>query len=213
MGLPTRAQEENAGIEVHRGAFPEARDVAYIHGGSGAPSSHREVKRLTREVCAALPSVGSQVTLKWSHVPITFKQEDHPDRNSGVGTLPLVASPIINNVVVSKMLIDGGSSINLISTKLMSKLQITEACLAPTGPFQGINLGTTQPLGKISLLVTFGTKENYRTGNIIFDVADIAMPYNGILGRPALAKFMAVIHHAYNSLKIPSYWGGDDRND
>ena len=94
-----------------------------------------------------------------------------------------------------------------LSTKLMAKLQITRSSLAPTGPFQGVNPGVTQPLGKILLPMTFGTKENYRTENIIFDVADIAMPYNGILGRPALAKFMAVVHHAYNSLKIPSYWG------
>ena len=145
--------------------------------------------------------------MKWSHVPITFSQEDHPDRNVGVGTLPLVAAPIINNVVVSKMLIDGGSSINLISTKLMAKLQITKTILAPTGPFRGVNLGVTQPLGKILLPVTFGTKEIYRIENIVFDVANVSMPYNGILGRPALAKFMAVVHHAYNSLKIPSYWG------
>ena len=27
--------------------------------------------------------------------------------------------------------------------------------------------------------------------------------YNGILGRPALAKFMAASHYAYNTLKIP----------
>ena len=158
-------------------------------------------------MCATLPSEGSQVALKWSHVPITLNQEEHPDRNSGVGTLPLVASPIINNVVVSKMLIDGGSSINLISTKLMTKLQITKASLAPTGPFQGINPGTTQPLGKVLLPVTFGTKENHRTKNIIFDVADIAMPYNGILGRLALARFLAVVNHTYNSHNIRSYWG------
>ncbi len=29
------------------------------------------------------------------------------------------------------------------------------------------------------------------------------MPYNGILGRPALAKFMAASHYAYNTLKMP----------
>ena len=29
------------------------------------------------------------------------------------------------------------------------------------------------------------------------------MPYNGILGRPTLAKFMAVSHYAYNTLKKP----------
>ena len=44
---------------------------------------------------------------------------------------------------------------------------------------------------------------NYRTERIIFDVAEIPLPYNGILGRPALAKFMAVSHYAYNMLKMP----------
>ena len=29
------------------------------------------------------------------------------------------------------------------------------------------------------------------------------MPYNGILGRPALAKFMAASHYAYNTLEMP----------
>ena len=55
--------------------------------------------------------------------------------------------------------------------------------------------------------MTFGTKDNYRTENIMFDVADIALPYNGIIGWPALAKFMVATHHAYNALKLPSPWG------
>ena len=37
----------------------------------------------------------------------------------------------------------------------------------------------------------------------MFDVAKIPLPYNGILGRPALAKFMAASHYAYNTLKMP----------
>ena len=37
----------------------------------------------------------------------------------------------------------------------------------------------------------------------MFDVAEIPLPYNGILGRPALAKFMAASHYAYNTLKMP----------
>jgi hypothetical protein len=89
----------------------------------------------------------------------------------------------------------------------MEKLQLTEELLQPTGSFQGVNPGTTQPLGKIVLPVTFGSREFYRTENVTFDVADIPLPYNGIIGRPALAKFMAVTHHAYNSLKMPTTWG------
>ena len=57
------------------------------------------------------------------------------------------------------------------------------------------------------LPVTFGTPANFRTENVTFDVADIRLPYNGILGRPALAKFMAAFHYAYNALKMPANWG------
>ena len=41
----------------------------------------------------------------------------------------------------------------------------------------------------------------------MFDVADTPLPYNDILGRPALAKFMAVSHFAYNMMKMPAPWG------
>ena len=40
-----------------------------------------------------------------------------------------------------------------------------------------------------------------------FDVVDLALPSNGILGRPALAKFMATSHYAYNTLKMPGPLG------
>ena len=41
----------------------------------------------------------------------------------------------------------------------------------------------------------------------MFDVVDLPLPYNGILGRPALAKFMAASHYAYNTLKMPGPLG------
>ena len=51
--------------------------------------------------------------------------------------------------------------------------------------------------------MTFGSDLNYRTERIVFDVAKIPLPYNRILGRPALAKFMAASHYTYNTLKMP----------
>jgi hypothetical protein len=70
-----------------------------------------------------------------------------------------------------------------------------------------VNPGATQRRVKIELPVIFGSKDNYRIENIIFDVADIALPYNGIIGQPTLAQFMVVTHHAYHALKLPSPWG------
>lgn len=37
----------------------------------------------------------------------------------------------------------------------------------------------------------------------MFDAVDVDLPYNAIIGRPALAQFMAVAHYAYLTLKIP----------
>jgi hypothetical protein len=54
------------------------------------------------------------------------------------------------------------------------------------------------------LPVTFGTRDNYRTESLNFDVTYIALPYNAILDYSALAKFMAATHHGFNFLKIPS---------
>ena len=51
--------------------------------------------------------------------------------------------------------------------------------------------------------VTFGSELNFRTERVTFDDADFPLPYNGILGRPALVKFMATSHYAYNVLKMP----------
>ena len=61
----------------------------------------------------------------------------------------------------------------------------------------------SRPLGEIILPVLFGTTSNYRVEHINFYVADFDTAYHAILGRPALAKFMAVPHYAYLVLKMP----------
>ena len=140
---------------------------------------------------------------KWSRMPIIFDTEDHPDRTTAVGCLPLLVSPTIRNLKVTKLLVDGGAGMNLISPDVIKRLQIPDGDLEETGTFQGVNLGRSQPKGKITLSVTFGGELNYRTEKIVFDVAKVPLPYNGILGRLALAKFMAAAHYAYNTLKMP----------
>ena len=45
---------------------------------------------------------------------------------------------------------------------------------------------------------------NYRIEHINFYVTDFNTAYHAILGRPALAKFMAMTHYAYLVLKMPS---------
>ena len=100
------------------------------------------------------------------------------------------------------MLVDGGVGLNMISPKVIRKLQITNVDLKITGTFQGINPGRSYPKGKITLPVMFCGELNYRTERIVFDVVELPLPYNGILGSPAPKKVMAASHYAYNTLKM-----------
>jgi hypothetical protein len=63
------------------------------------------------------------------------------------------------------------------------------------------------PLGSIALPVTFGTEENFRTENVVFDVAEVNLPFNAIIGRPTLYRFMAIAHYGYLVLKMSSPTG------
>ena len=55
--------------------------------------------------------------------------------------------------------------------------------------------------------MTFVTHDNFRTELVNFDIAHIGLPYNAILGCPALAQFMAATHSAYNLMKMPGSSG------
>jgi hypothetical protein len=107
------------------------------------------------------------------------------------------------------MLIDGGSNINLLYYTSMEKLGIPAAQLKPTKlTFHGIVPGhSCTPMGRIQWEVLFGEKDNFRREPIWFEVVDLNSPYHALLGHPALAKFMAILHYAYLKMKLPDPCG------
>jgi hypothetical protein len=105
------------------------------------------------------------------------------------------------------VLIDGGAGLNVISHAAFRQLQISGSRLGPSRPFSGVGPQPVYPLGSIVLPVTFGTEENFRTENVQFDVAEVNLPFNAIIGRPALYRFMAIAHYGYLVLKMPSTVG------
>jgi hypothetical protein len=57
------------------------------------------------------------------------------------------------------------------------------------------------------LEVLFEEKDNHRREPIWFEIVDLDSPYHTLLGRPALGKFMAVLHYAYLKMKLPGPCG------
>jgi hypothetical protein len=143
-------------------------------------------------------------------VPISFSHDDQWTSFSEPGKFPLVLDPVVAEVRLTKVLIDGGSGLNLIFTNTLRKMGLDfMTMLVPSkSPFYGIVPGNApHPLGTVVLPVIFGTRENYRTEFIKFKVANFESSYHAILGHPALAKFMAVPHYVYLLLKTPGLSG------
>jgi hypothetical protein len=172
----------------------------------GRLPNRRAQKATRREVLSIEPA--APTPLRWSEVPITFSRADQWTSLSEPGRFPLVLKPVVAGSRLNKVLTDGGSRLNVLFTKTLKKmkLDITHMLTKSTSPFYGIVPGNTAiPLGSVVLPVTFGeTRENYRTEYIKFEVADFETSYHAILGRLAIAKFMAVPHYTYLVLKMPS---------
>ena len=93
----------------------------------------------------------------------------------------MLVSPTIRNIKVTKMLVDGGAGLNLLSPTVIKKLQVLDGDLEETGTFQGVSPRRSQSKGKVMLPVTFGSDLNYRTERIVFDVAKIPCLTTGSL--------------------------------
>ncbi|KAI4979900.1 hypothetical protein ZWY2020_016653 [Hordeum vulgare] len=109
----------------------------------------------------------------------------------------------------SRVLVDGGSSINILYLDTLLKLGLKETDVLPTSTvFHDIVPGQScSPIGKIQLDVLFDDKAHFRRESIWFEVLDLSIPYHALLGRPALAKFMAIPHYAYLKMKMSGPMG------
>jgi hypothetical protein len=202
---PRQSQQQEGG---GGGAFPRVDgEVNVIFGGHGSQESKRQQKVNDRQILVA--TVGPPAPYRWSEHPITFTRADQWLNFNHPGKYPLLVDPVIRESRAKKVLVDGGSSINVTFPRTLQGLGVPLKELHESdNPFFGIVLTKGEyPLGHIYMPVTFGTSENYRTEFLRFEVANFDCGYNAIIGRPGLAKFMAIPQYTYMILKMPGPQG------
>ena len=86
---------------------------------------------------------------------------------------------------------------------------INPSQIKPTrNTFKGVIPGVeARRTGSITLEVDFGSPDNFRSEELIFDIVPFRSGYHTLLGRTAFARFNAVPHYAYLKLKMPSPHG------
>ena len=130
----------------------------------------------------------------WNDTAITFNASEEPQFQSVRAPAALVLSPIVDGFRLTKVLMGGGSGLNLIYEETLKKMEIDKSCIEQSGTtFRGIIPSReARCAGKITLDVVFGTPENYQSKEITFQVAPFNTGYHALLGQDAFACFQAI---------------------
>jgi hypothetical protein len=138
----------------------------------------------------------------WSNDYISFGSEDHLDTELFERNLPFVIKIPIGRHKVTKTLIDTDALLNLMMRNAFIEMGLNLADLTPVHDMLH-EIIPGQSSTPIDLEVSCGTGENKCMEMLMFEVASFDIGYNCILWRPFLLKFMAAIHTAYATIKMP----------
>ncbi|XP_028116477.1 uncharacterized protein LOC114314222 [Camellia sinensis] len=115
-------------------------------------------------------------------------------------TDPLVIELHVNRFTIKRVLIDQGSTSEIMNYKTFVKHGFTDSLLSPADyPLFGFNASLEYPLGKITLPVRAGTKSI----DVEFLVVKLPSLYNLIMGRTWLHTMQAVPSTYHQLLRFP----------
>ncbi|XP_064944567.1 uncharacterized protein LOC135596449 [Musa acuminata AAA Group] len=120
----------------------------------------------------------------------------------------LVVAARIANARVKRIMVDTGSSADILYLDAFQKLGLSHDALVPmSSALTGFIGESILPLGATVLPLTLGEAPRTKTIMTTFLVVDLPTAYNAILGRPTLNKFRAVISTYHWIVKFPTRAG------
>ncbi|GMN61366.1 hypothetical protein TIFTF001_030447 [Ficus carica] len=190
---------------------PEPEHIVHtIFGGtatgdtaSSKRSYAREARRFARGEYINMAGHISKICRQDSP-PITFT-DDEADRLLHPHNDVLVGEIRVANNVVRRVLIDNGSSADVMFMDAFSRLKIEGATLTPVKtPLYGFVGDYVRAAGTVRLPVTIGDGPEKATRMVEFIVVDRPSVYNVILGRPTLNALKAVVSTYHLAMKFPT---------
>jgi hypothetical protein len=174
---------------------------------TGGSSMEFETKRQRNNYFRSVNTIindGPAAQPEWAKVPITFTEEDFRLKSTNHNDV-IVIEVNIAGWVIGKILVDNGSSADILFLKTFEKMNLTRHMLHPSEyPLLGFSGKPIKPVGKISLPVSFRDLDNGRTETLTFDVVDMYHPYLAIFSKGFMNKFDAVIRQQFLCMKIPA---------
>nr|XP_009420911.1 PREDICTED: uncharacterized protein LOC104000553 [Musa acuminata subsp. malaccensis] len=189
-----------------RPMIPVERHIDVIFGGPAAGgSSSTARKSYARSTVEKRPRPKLEPEISFGAEEV--ERSHHDDA--------LVISIQIANTRVRRVMVDTGSSANVLYLDAFKKLGLSTKDLSPmSSALTGFTGDSISPLGTTTLPVTIGEEPRTKTIMTTFMVVDLPSAYNAILGRPTLNKLKAVVSTYHRAIKFPTSVGtGESRSD
>ncbi|XP_063941458.1 uncharacterized protein LOC135149627 [Daucus carota subsp. sativus] len=179
-------------------------EVRTIFGGTILDRSSKTAKKKYVRQVYNLYNINST---KQSY-PIMFSQEDYEDVMLPHED-PLVINPVIGQNKIWKVLVDGGSSVNVLYYNTYQKMNLEgkqiDTCYE--APLYGFGNQPVPIEGTIHLPLLLGKSPYTVEKQVKFYVVRVESPFNAILGRPVLTAFEAIASIPHLKLKFPTEKG------
>jgi len=118
---------------------------------------------------------------------------------------PMVITVELENYAVKKVLIDQGSSVDILYWATYQKLQLPTTAIVPYDePIYGFSGEKLSTRGYIDLHTIFHDGAQTKTIPIRFLIVNAPTSYNVLLGRPSLNTLGAVVSTPHLAMKFPS---------
>ncbi|XP_063935619.1 uncharacterized protein LOC135147089 [Daucus carota subsp. sativus] len=141
---------------------------------------------------------------KGETMDITFTEGDartvhHPHSDA------LVVSAVIGNINVHRLLVDNGSSVNILAYSAYQRMKMADKdMMACYNELYGFTGNAVQIIGRVRLPITLGVEPLATTQVAEFMIVNEDISYNGILGRP-IVRHMRIVTSIYHlSMKFPT---------
>ncbi|XP_024026074.1 uncharacterized protein LOC112092959 [Morus notabilis] len=149
-------------------------------------------------------SVSAVKTPRYSHTDVAFNEDDacggHFPHNDA-----LVVEAMIGNHTVCRILVDNGSSVDLLYFDCLEKMGIRKEQLEKTSrPLYGFTGDSVIPQGTICLPITAGEKPRQTTTMANFVVIKGSSQYNAVIGRPTLQALRVITSIYHQKVKFPT---------